>query len=140
MQQRNQHSQFQTLNFMKNLQKWLIFCLFLTKITQIQAQTVPITATYNTSETGRLDRVASKAVIFNVGYEYNNNTSGGFLKAYIDDGSPQNVPTASLTTQSDLDNKTINTGLPVGAVAGAHSVSLTGSASYSIPINIAAGT
>jgi Salmonella virulence plasmid 65kDa B protein/FG-GAP-like repeat len=141
MQQRNQHSQFQTLNFMKNLQKWLIFCLFLTKITQIQAQTVPITATYNTSETGRLDRVASKAVIFNVGYEYNNNTSGGFLKAYIDDGSPQNVPyTPSLTTQSDLDNKTINTGLPVGAVAGAHSVSLTGSASYSIPINIAAGT
>jgi Salmonella virulence plasmid 65kDa B protein len=117
-----------------------LICLFLTNITHLWAQTVPITATYNAPETGRIDHFASKAVIFNVGYQYNNNTSGGFLKAYIDDGSPQNVQNTPLTTQTDIDNKTINTGLPVGAVAGSHSISLTGSASYSIPINVAVGT
>lgn len=56
----------------------------------------------------------------------------------------QNPPAVTyakaLNTAADISGKTIKTNLPVGAIAGAHSVSLTGSASYNITINIAPGT
>jgi Salmonella virulence plasmid 65kDa B protein len=138
---------FFNLNIRKNMQshglklrKWLVlYCLF-SSLGYLCAQTTPVTATYNTAETGQLERFASKSVTFNAPYSYNS-SAATFLKAYIKDGNPQSVTyAAALNSESDITNKTIKLSLPVGAIGGAHSVSLTGSASYGIPINIAPGT
>jgi RHS repeat-associated protein len=62
------------------------------------------------------------------------------MMAGISDSVGQNIVYIPAVTNATIASKTIDTGLPVGAIAGTHGVTATGGASYAIPIFIPPGT
>lgn len=66
--------------------------------------------------------------------------SGKFVHAYIDPRIASPVSYEPSYIDNDVDNRTINTSAPVGYIPGVHSVSSTGGANYTIPIQLPPGS
>lgn len=62
------------------------------------------------------------------------------IKANIDSNAPTVLPITTVGTFVEPDTRTLNTSLPVGTTEGQASVSLSGGATYAIPVFCAPGT
>lgn len=94
----------------------------------------PLTVTLASPDSGNKNYAAQDKVQLNPGYSYTGTTNK--MRAYIE----KHTAYQSLFSGATFDATTINTALPVGAIAGEHGVSEGGAAAYSIPIILPSGT
>ena len=107
---------------------------------QIQHGFTQTTINLNAPDGGIKNYVADEIVTMFPGYHFIGNSSSQQMTAKTRGPVFENSGSQNMYSQQEFDNKTINTNLAVGTVAGAPSVSSTGAATYAIPIKIGKGT
>ena len=123
---------------MKNQMKAYFSIVFVLLAVQLgYSQT---TINLSSSDGGLKNYTADEVVSLLPGYHFVGNTSSQQMTAKTRRPVFENSGSQNMYSQQEFDNKTINTNLAVGTVAGAPSVSSTGAATYTIPIKIGKGT
>ncbi len=110
--------------------------LFLFFAIELNAQNI---ITLDQPESGNIDNVARDKVRLRPGYQYTP-TAGNKMHAYIDETITGSVDPSITPFNNFTFNRDLDISLDVGTIGGSHSVSISGSANYSIPIPLPTGT
>ncbi|MEX0965636.1 MAG: SpvB/TcaC N-terminal domain-containing protein [Bacteroidia bacterium] len=116
---------------------WVSYALIFGLLTPCSAQQTNIIL--GTSDAGNKTYVATESIELQDGYDYTA-VPGQSMHAYIDEALPGPVTYGTPYTSGDIQNRSLNTSLPVGFTPGIADVSGTGGATYTIPIQIPPGT
>jgi RHS repeat-associated protein len=127
-----------TSNINNNVLVGIMFLLSILYVKETSAQTV-ITLSQPETGTGVIEHIAQEKIDMIPNYEFNATTTDN-MHAFINPALPVATNYTGGNSNTDLDNRVLNTDFAVGATAGNHSVSASGGAIYSIPIAIPQGT